>query len=106
MVALNTNYRCHQDIVSLARTLFYSPDLQSCANISDVVDPIWFVCSSLERKLKSAVETDSDEAKALIEQLKTFSNDSIREEDDVCVLATNRNQVKRQHSSCIAACIL
>ena len=75
-------------------------------NISDVVDPIWFVCSSLERKLKSAVETDSDEAKALIEQLKTFSKASIREEDDVCVLATNRNQVKQQHSSCIAACIL
>ena len=98
MVVLNTNYRCHQDIVSLARTLFYLPDLQSCANISDVAEPIWFVCSSLERKLKSVVETDSDEAKAIFGQLKIFLKDSIREEDDVCVLATIRNQVKRQHN--------
>ena len=92
---LNTNYRCHEAIVSLARSLFYSCDLQSCAepcSIPGVSHPIWFVCSSLDKQPQTEVDTDPNEAKLLVDQLKTFFNDPSLL-DDVCILANNRNQV-------------
>ena len=95
VAVLNTNYRCHRTIVSLARSLFYSQDLQSCANptsIPGVDHPIWFVCSSLDKTLQHDVDTNQDEARALIDQLKLFFGDP-RMMDDVCIMATNRNQV-------------
>ena len=97
MAVLSTNYRCHKTIVSLAHSLFYSQDLQSCANptsIPGVDHAVWFVCSSLDKTLQTDVDTNQDEARALIDQLKLFFKDSVREEDNVCVLATNRNQVR------------
>ena len=95
VAVLNTNYRCHRTIVSLAHSLFYSQDLQSCANptsIPGVDHPIWFVCSSLDKTLQNDVDTNQDEARALIDQLKLFFGDP-RMMDDICIMATNRNQV-------------
>ena len=95
VAVLNTNYRCHKAIMSLSRSLFYSHDLKSCAkqcSIPGVSHPIWFVCSSLEKQPQTKLDADPNEAKVLIDQLKIFFED-LRQLDDVCILANNRNQV-------------
>ena len=91
---LTTNYRCHEEIVHLARTLFYSQSLTPRADpekIPGLDKPIWFVCSSLKKTFPVDKETDKDEATALIKQLKTFFKP--RQMNDVCIMATNRHQV-------------
>ena len=93
---LETNYRCHKEIVDLARTLFYSQSLQPRADpstIPGVAHPIWFVCSSLEKKIEIDVETDTNEAKNLVRQLKTVFKDP-RQMDNVYIIANNRHQVR------------
>ena len=97
VAVLNTSYRCHKEIVYLARTLFYSKRLQPRADpstIPGVAHPIWFVCSSLEKKAEVDVETDANEAKNLVKQLKTFFKDP-RQMDDVCIIANNKHQVRQ-----------
>ena len=94
VAVLNTNYRCHKEIVSLARTLFYSQNLKSRVKLSSipgVPHPIWFVCSSLTKAYRIEQETDKDEATALIKQAKAFFKPEQME--DVCIMATNRHQV-------------
>ena len=82
--------------MSLARSLFYSNDLQSSCfhstSIPDVAHPILFVCSSLEKTLQSDVGTDSDEARVLIDRLNHFFK-KLKQSDSVCIVATSRNQV-------------
>lgn len=82
--------------MSLARSLFYSNDLQSncfhSTSIPDVAHPILFVCSSLEKTLQSDVGTDSDEARVLIDRLNHFFK-KLKQSDSVCIVATSRNQV-------------
>ena len=95
VAVLNTNYRCHKAIVSLARSLFYSHDLKSCAKLSSipgVSHPIWFVCSSLDKQPQTELDADPTEAKVLVDQLTTFFKD-LHQLDAVCILANNRNQV-------------
>ena len=95
VAVLNTNYRCHKSIVSLAKSLFYSPDLEACAkppSIPGVKQPLWFVCSSLENKAPPAdKEIDQREVKALIDQLNRFFPYPGQLED-VCIMASNRRQ--------------
>ena len=98
VAVLNTNHRCHKEIVYLAQTLFYSQSLQSRAysnTISGIAHPIWFVCSSLEKKARSHeyVETDENEAKNLVKQIKTFFKDP-RQMDNVYIIANNKHQVR------------
>ena len=99
VAVLNTNHRCHEDIVSLARSLFYCNDLKVAdgfkpIRISGVSCPIWFVCSSLQTDITQLVnkDTNSDEAKALIQQLQVIFKGT-KQLDDVCIMTTNRNQV-------------
>ena len=61
-------------------------------SIPDVAHPIWFVCSSLDKKLQSDVTTDADEAKVLIDHLNHFFK-NLKLSDGVCIMATSRNQV-------------
>ena len=99
VAVLNTNYRCHKEIVDLARTLFYSQSLQPRAyssTIPGVAHPIWFVCSSLEKKARfddEDIETDANEAKNLVKQIKTFFKDP-RQMDNVYIIANNKHQVR------------
>ena len=99
VAVLNTNHRCHEDIVSLARSLFYCNDLKVAdgfkpIRIPGVSCPIWFVCSSLQMNDTQLVnkDTNSDEAKALIQQLQVIFKGT-KQLDDVCIMTTNRNQV-------------
>ena len=93
VAVLNTNYRCHKSIVSLARKLFYSHGLKSdCPNRpSSISHPISFVCSSLEQPSITNA-TNKVEADALISRLN-FSFKDIGDMKDVCIMATNRQQV-------------
>ena len=98
VAVLNTNYRCHKDIVYLARTLFYSKSLQPRADPSTILGiahPIWFVCSSLEQKARSEedIATDANEAKNLVKQIKTFFRDP-RQMKNVYIIANNKHQVR------------
>ena len=99
LVVLNTNYRCHEAILSLACSLFYSSKLLPCVDhksirIPDIHQPIWFVCSSLDKTPQSDVQTDKIEAITLIDQLKVFFKDQRQlDNHDVCIMATNRQQV-------------
>ena len=99
VAVLYTNYRCHKEIVYLARTLFYSKSLQPRANpstIPGVAHPIWFVCSSLEKKARfddEDIETDASEAKNLVKQIKTFFKEP-RQMDNVYIIANNKHQVR------------
>ena len=98
VAVLNTNHRCHEDIVSLARSLFYCNDLKVAdgfkpVRIPGVSYPIWFVCSSLQmNNTEVNKDTNTDEAKALIQQLQVIFKDT-KHLDDVCIMTTNRNQV-------------
>ena len=103
VAVLNSNYRCHEAIVSLARSLFYSHHLKSCAepcSIRGVSHPIWFVCSSLDKQPQTRLDADPNEAKVLIDQLKAFFKD-LSLLDDVCILANNRNQVSYNNTTII-----
>ena len=94
---LNTNYRCHEEIVYLARKLFYSQSLQPRADpsaILDVAHPIWFVCSSLEKETKIDIETDANEAKNLVKWLNTFFEDLTQIDHNGYIIANNRHQVR------------
>ena len=100
VAVLNTNHHCHEDIVSLARSLFYRNDLKVADGfkpicVAGVSCPIWFVCSSsLQTNITQLVnkDTNSDEAKALIQQLQIIFKGT-KQLDDVCIMTTNRNQV-------------
>lgn len=94
IAVLNTNYRCHKEIVFLARSLFYSESLKPRAKLSSIPGvsyPILFVCSSLTKAYRIEKETDPDEAAALIKQLKAIFKP--QQMEDVCIMATNRHQV-------------
>ena len=96
VAVLNTNYRCHESIVTLAKSLFYTNDLNACAKpppIPGVKQPLWFVCSSLEKKPPVEKETDPGEVKALTDQLKHFFPNPSQLED-VCIMASNRRQAR------------
>ena len=101
MAVLITNYRCHTEIVSLARTLFYPQSLKSFENSMQVSRPIWFVCSSVMKthQVKQKTGTDMDEAAALINQLKAFFTQNAKQMEDVCIMATNRHQVSEKSAT-------
>ena len=91
---LNTNYRCHESIVKIAHSLSYSKNLIACASntaIPGIPSPVWFVCSSLDKKPPVNKESSQREAKILSDHLRIFFPDDKR---GICIMATNRRQVK------------
>ena len=94
---LSTNYRCHRDILELARDLFYDHKLHACAKntaIPKVKHPLWFVCTSFDKELPVDKADDEGEAKALTAQLKRFFNTSEMQNINVCIMTCNRRQVR------------
>lgn len=91
LVFLNTNYRCHRDIVSFFNDLFFykfkikmNPYIDS--QNPQVKYPLVFVCSSLTTTVDPEVE-----AELLLEQVKE------RQEgidwQDICLTTATRTQV-------------
>ena len=92
---LSTNYRCNEAIVKLAHSLSYTDRLTACASPEDttipgIPQPLWFICSSLDKKLAIDKESDSKDAKALTDHVRIFFPNS---EDGICILGSNRRQV-------------
>ncbi len=98
MVSLNTNYRCHENIIQIPNTLFYEGKIKSSAlnapphHLAEF--PLLFVCSSLTD------EVDRDlEAKLLFDYMEHFviSNwpDSWGERDwsNICLTTASQTQV-------------
>ncbi len=73
MVSLNTNYRCHKDLVKIPNELFYESNIKSCSPHDafphpKAAFPLIFVCSSLTAEVDCQLE-----AKILLEQVQYFA---------------------------------
>ena len=66
MVSLNTNYRCHKDIMRICNELFYQSEVKiSHSRHPQIECPLFFVCSSLTSIINLNLE-----AKLVLEQIK------------------------------------
>ena len=97
MVSLNTNYRCHQEIMKIPNELFYSSQIKSSPMISSphplAEFPLLFVCSSLTNEVDQKIE-----AQLLLEQIKRFvlhwpDQWGKRDIRKVCLATASRTQV-------------
>ena len=102
---LVTNYRCHEDILSLAEKLFYEPPLKSVVPATsthpDAPFPLVFICSDLQQPQPSENPINELEARIVIEQLSKFApgwpQDSWGAKLDptqICVMSPSRTQVR------------
>ena len=98
MVSLNTNYRCHEDIIQIPNTLFYEGKIRSSAlNAAPhhrAKFPLVFVCSSLSD------EVDCDlEAKLLLDNMEQFvllnwpEGWGERDWNNICLTTASQTQV-------------
>ena len=104
IVRLETNYRCHRDILSLAEKLFYKFPLKSLVSSESTHPnapfPLVFVCSDLTPPQPSDNPINEPEARIIIEQLQKFARgwpkDSWGMKVDpshICVVSPSRTQV-------------
>lgn len=72
MVELNTNYRCHRDIVKIPNELFYGSKIKSrpheASSHPKAKYPLLFVCSSLTSDVDNHLE-----ANVILEQIEDFT---------------------------------
>ncbi len=98
MVSLNTNYRCHENIIRISNTLFYKGEIKSSAlnapphHLAEF--PLLFVCSSLTE------EVDRDlEAKLLLDSMQHFilshwpDGWGERDWNNICLTMASQTQV-------------
>ena len=98
MVSLNTNYRCHEEIVKIPNNLFYKSKIQSrpidAMPHPQARFPMIFVCSSLTEEVNSELE-----AQFLLEEVWNFvelkwpacwGTKNFRE---ICLATASRTQV-------------
>ena len=98
MVFLNTNYRCHEDIVKIPNQLFYKKKIKprplNAHHHPDATFPLLFICSSVSST------TDNDvEAQLILQQVEKFAVHSWpsdwgrRDLTKVCLVTASRTQV-------------
>lgn len=102
MVSLNTNYRCHKEIVKIPSELFYESKIkirpQSASAHPQAKYPLVFVCSALTMGVDNKCEANV-EANVLLRQLENFVvlnwPDSWGEKDlsKICLVTASRTQV-------------
>ena len=98
MVSLNTNYRCHEDVMRIPNDLFYDSKIKSCSQNASLhpqaTYPLLFVCSSLTSDVDHHLE-----ANLLLNQVRRFVIDSWPgcwgDEDvkKVCLTTASQTQV-------------
>ena len=97
---LQTNFRCHECIVSFASRLFYGSSVrtsQKCKRIQPHPDfpyPLVFVCSSREEISSYESSVNEVEASLLLKkfmELSTCLQSATR--SNICVLSSSRGQV-------------
>ena len=98
MVSLNTNYRCHPDIVNIPNQLFYKNEIKPCPLNAHqhpaATFPLIFICSSI-----NSTTDDELEAQLILQQVEKFavhswpSNWGERDLTKVCLVTASRTQV-------------
>ena len=99
VVSLNTNYRCHKDIVEIPNQLFYENMIKRPLNAHhdhhpDATFPLLFICSSI-----SSTTDDELEAQLILQQVEKFavhswpSNWGKRDLTKICLVTASRPQV-------------
>ena len=91
MVSLNTNYRCHSELVKIPNELFYNSQIKSCSRSSSSY-PLKFVCSSITSQTNY-----EHEAILLLQQVWGFISNlpgySDRDLRNICMVMATRTQV-------------
>jgi serine/threonine protein kinase len=106
IVKLVTNYRCHQDILSLAEKLFYKFPLKSVVPATsthpEAPFPLVFVCSDLQVPVPSGNPVNEMEARIVIEQVQKFAPGwpqdywgAKLDPAQICVMSPSRTQVNK-----------
>ena len=104
IVRLETNYRCHRDLLSLAEKLFYKSTLKSVvppeSTHPSAPFPLVFVCSALTPPKPSDNPINGPEARIIIEQLHKFAQGWPKDywgmkvdPSQICVMSPSRTQV-------------
>ena len=98
MVSLNTNYRCHEDVMRIPNDLFYDSKIKSCSRNASAhpqaTYPLLFVCSSLASGVNDYLG-----ANLLLEQIKRLVIDSWplcwgeKDPKKICLLTASQSQV-------------
>ena len=98
IVSLNTNYRCHPDIMKIPNQLFYENKIKPCLeevyHHPDAVFPLLFICSSVSSAADNVME-----AQLLLQQVEKFavhswpSNWGERDLTQICLVTASRIQV-------------
>ena len=105
IVKLVTNYRCHQEILSLAEKMFYKMSLKSVvpalSTHPEAPFPLVFVCSDLQDPLPSENPVNEKEARIVIEQVQKFAPGwpqdywgAKLDPSQICVMSPSRTQVR------------
>ena len=100
MVSLNTNYRCHKDIVRISKELFYESKINSCPRNASAHPqaefPLLFLCSST-----TLSENCKLEAQLLLQQIKKFAVSNWPKQKwgnwdpaEICLVTATRTQVR------------
>ena len=104
LVRLVTNYRCHKDIMSLAKKLLYKSFLKSEAPANSThpraLFPLILVCSSISPPQPSENPVNELEARVVIEQLSKYAPGWPQDRGgktfdplQFCVMSPSRSQV-------------
>ena len=98
IVSLNTNYRCHEDVMRIPNDLFYNSKIKSCSQSASLhpqaTYPLLFVCSGLTSDVDHHLE-----ANLLLEQIKRFVIESWpecwgkQEVERTCLVTASQSQV-------------
>ena len=100
MISLNTNYRCHKDLVEIPNKLFYDGKIKSHPKDAQphplAPFPLIFVCSSLTTNVKAELE-----AQLLLEQIEKFVLSNWpdcwnkKNRKDICLTTASQYQVSK-----------
>ena len=96
MVSLNTNYRCHKDIVEIPNQLFYENTIKRPHHDHNpgATFPLLFICSSI-----SSTTDNNVEAQLILQQVEKFtvhswpSNWGERDLTKICLVTASKTQV-------------
>ena len=98
MVSLNTNYRCHEDIMKIPNQLFYEDKIKprpfNAHHHPDAVFPLIFVCSSLGPTTDSKMEEQLVLQQAMKFAVHSWPSDwGKRDLTKICLVSASRTQV-------------
>jgi len=94
MITLNTNYRCHIEVLKIPNQLFYEGKIKTFPLIAsaNTLYPLKFVCSGLSANL-------NHEAKLILEEIGNYVSQhrtTYQELQNICMVTASRPQVMKR----------